>query len=536
MTNLPPSLPDERRHDLDALRGFAMLLGVVLHASIAYLGQNPWPVNDRSQSFVLGFVWAFIHGWRMELFFLIAGFFTAMVLRRDGPGGMLKRRGRRLAIPFLLGLAVVQPLNFWLDGTVRAARELQGTPASQFNEPIHEAVRRNDLDALKKTPPDDPELGNAQYLAAALGRQDALRVLLQRNDRRPAATMLAALHEETALHAAARFGQPASVRVILEGAQGRAWEREVLEAKNDSGQTARELANGDGRSSRKIARLLGLTVAMDDAVARAEVCDLLGDQPTMPGRLRLLSLARQPLLGHLWFMWVLLILTLAFAAWAWVDRRWALPAVPRWMLAEWTRLLWLMPVTTLLFWWATADVGFGITGDMAFAEKPAAILTYGLFFAFGAALRLRGCEPARVPWLAWIQLPLLVAFVLPLAFALGTWGAPTAHFLSAFLQAAFAWGMTFTLLDLFARHLAKPIAALRYLADASLWVYILHLPIVIALQWWMADWKLWPIVKCGLVIAITLAVLLLANHFLVRRTWLGWVLNGKRETEGGGRN
>lgn len=164
MTNLPPSLPDERRHDLDALRGFAMLLGVVLHASLAYLGHN-WVVADRGESVVLMFVWAFIHGWRMELFFLVAGYFTAMVLRRDGPGGMLKRRWRRLAIPFLLGLAIVQPIDFWLERKVRFDRELQGTPAAQLNEPIHEAVRRNDILALKNVAPDEPELGNAQYLA-----------------------------------------------------------------------------------------------------------------------------------------------------------------------------------------------------------------------------------------------------------------------------------------------------------------------------------------------------------------------------------
>lgn len=527
MTNLPPSLPDERRHDLDALRGFAMLLGVVLHASLAYLGHN-WVVADRGESVVLMFVWAFIHGWRMELFFLVAGYFTAMVLRRDGPGGMLKRRWRRLAIPFLLGLAIVQPVDFWLERKVRFDRELQGTPAAQLNEPIHEAVRRNDILALKNVAPDDPELGNAQYLAAALGRQDALRVLLKRSESRPAETMLAALHGETALHAAARFGQPEAARMILQGVKDQPGEQQVVEAKNDYDQTARELADGDERGSRKIARLIGLSPAVDDAPGRAEVRALLGAKQPSPARLHLSSLLHKPLLGHLWFMWVLLILTLAFTVWAWANQRWSLPTVPRWMLAEWTRLLWLIPVTTLLFWWATAAVGFGLTGEMSFAEKPSAIVTYGLFFAFGAALRLRGCEPARHPWLVWIQLPLLVTFVLPMAFAFGSWGDPVAHFIGAFLQACFAWGMSFTLLDLFAKHLSKPIGVIRYLADASLWVYILHLPIVIALQWWMATWRLWPIVKCGLVIAITLTVLLLANHFLVRRTWLGWVLNGKR--------
>ena len=37
------TVPETRRHDLDALRGFAMLLGVVLHISLAFF-PSFWPV------------------------------------------------------------------------------------------------------------------------------------------------------------------------------------------------------------------------------------------------------------------------------------------------------------------------------------------------------------------------------------------------------------------------------------------------------------------------------------------------------------
>jgi hypothetical protein len=214
--------------------------------------------------------------------------------------------------------------------------------------------------------------------------------------------------------------------------------------------------------------------------------------------------------------------------WAWVNERWNLPAMPRWMLAEWTRLLWLLPVTTLLFWWARRDIGFGIDGEMSVLEKPATMVFFGFFFAFGAAMRIRGCEPARIPWLAWIQLPALTFIVIPLAFFSAWSSKPATHLVSCGLQACVAWGMTFTLLDLFTAHFSKPIAAVRTLADASLWMYIAHLPLVIALQLWMVNWKLWPIVKCGLVCSLTFGSLLLINHFLIRRTWVGMLLNGKK--------
>lgn len=45
----------ERRHDLDALRSFAMLLGLGLHASFSFFSA-PWPVHDSRQNISIGLV------------------------------------------------------------------------------------------------------------------------------------------------------------------------------------------------------------------------------------------------------------------------------------------------------------------------------------------------------------------------------------------------------------------------------------------------------------------------------------------------
>ena len=37
----------DRFHDLDALRAFAMLLGIVLHACLFLMPVDAWPVQDR---------------------------------------------------------------------------------------------------------------------------------------------------------------------------------------------------------------------------------------------------------------------------------------------------------------------------------------------------------------------------------------------------------------------------------------------------------------------------------------------------------
>ncbi len=529
MSTLPPSLPDERRHDYDALRGFAMLLGIVLHACLAYTGPY-WVVQDRSESVLLTAVWGFIHGWRMELFFVLAGYFTAMVLRREGAVGMVKRRLRRLFIPFALAAVAILPLNHWISSVGLEQKWRRSLGTIQLTDGLYAAVRQGDLAALQKIAPDDPDLGNAQYLAAALGQTEALKVLLKRNNGRPAETMLARLHGEHALHAAARFGQPEAAQVIIDSARGHAWATEVLQAKNDNGQSPAQLTTGDENESWKIYGRLSLKhTEVQMKQGRGEVLALLEPGQKLAQRWsRLTAALHYPSLSHLWFMWVLIILTVFFGVWAWANERWHLPAMPRWMLAEWTRLLWLLPVTTLLFWWARKDSGFGVDGEMSVLEKPATLVFYGFFFAFGAALRIRGCEPARYPWLAWIQLPFLTFIILPLAFFSAWSSAPAIHFLSCALQACVAWGMTFTLLDIFTAHCAKPIKAVRALADVSLWMYVAHLPLVIALQLWMVNWKLWPIVKCGLICTITFSSLLLIDHFLIRRTWVGLLLNGKK--------
>lgn len=56
-----------RRHDLDALRGVAMLLGIALHAACAY-SRMPWPVIDVSSSLAYTLFTVAVHGFWMPLF------------------------------------------------------------------------------------------------------------------------------------------------------------------------------------------------------------------------------------------------------------------------------------------------------------------------------------------------------------------------------------------------------------------------------------------------------------------------------------
>jgi len=76
--------------------------------------------------------------------------------------------------------------------------------------------------------------------------------------------------------------------------------------------------------------------------------------------------------------------------------------------------------------------------------------------------------------------------------------------------------------------LSAPSARWRYLSDASYWMYLIHVPIVWGLQAWMLRWPLHWSVKFALNLAIAAVLLLASYHYLVRSTFLGKFLNGRK--------
>lgn len=81
---------DRRYYSLDALHGSMMMLGILLHSSIWYMSGplqgNPMP-SDQSTSYVFDILFYFIHSFRMPIFFIMAGFFTSLLIDKRGVKG-----------------------------------------------------------------------------------------------------------------------------------------------------------------------------------------------------------------------------------------------------------------------------------------------------------------------------------------------------------------------------------------------------------------------------------------------------------------
>jgi glucan biosynthesis protein C len=99
----------DRLHSLDAVRAFALLLGVFFHGAAGYVENFPaefWPWREPPSATLGGYFFV-THIFRMSLFFMIAGFFGRMVLERRGLRAFVKDRSKRIVLPLVVGLPIV---------------------------------------------------------------------------------------------------------------------------------------------------------------------------------------------------------------------------------------------------------------------------------------------------------------------------------------------------------------------------------------------------------------------------------------------
>lgn len=110
----------ERIYALDALRASTMILGVFLHGAVAYmtlpLPGLLWPVSDPSSGPGFDLVLWYLHGFRIPLFFLVAGFFASLLCEQRGPHEYMAHRLRRIGVPLVFAVLLILPASYYLWG------------------------------------------------------------------------------------------------------------------------------------------------------------------------------------------------------------------------------------------------------------------------------------------------------------------------------------------------------------------------------------------------------------------------------------
>lgn len=387
MSNQPNTASD-RIHALDSLRGAAMLLGIVLHGSLAYVQTPiPWAVADASKSLVFDLILVGVHGFRMQLFFVLAGFFGCLLYERMGAKDFAKQRTLRIFLPFIVGMLTIAPLVMgeFIYGNLR-----------QLN------------------PTFSPDLSSSPW-----------------------------------------------------------WEK-------------------------------------------------IGSV-------------------HLWF---LQYLTIFYAV--------ALAAIPFWRKLSMTRWpervhhifgtllksrikplpLAIVSMTILSF---SADWFNPENSGTQLLPTVCGLIYYLSFFTFGWLLyqqrdllnNFKRDYSSNLRLAAYSMLPVLVTAMSSQMYHAADY--ELLKFIGTFFYSLYTWFMIFGCVGLFLRHADVSHPSIRYLADASYWFYLWHLPIVVGLQIWLYSFELNAFVKFSLLNVVTVLVLWATYHFGVRYTWVGRWLNGPRK-------
>jgi hypothetical protein len=90
------------------------------------------------------------------------------------------------------------------------------------------------------------------------------------------------------------------------------------------------------------------------------------------------------------------------------------------------------------------------------------------------------------------------------------------------------WLFIFGFISIALRWLDRPVSRLRYLSDASYWMYLIHVPLLVWIQVLIAPVALPALIKGLITLGIAMPLLLWSYHFAVRPGWIGELLNGRR--------
>jgi glucans biosynthesis protein C len=394
MNNL--SLKTSRLDYLDAARAFALILGIIFHASISFMPIFiGWAVMDISTNSMVPIFMMIAHSFRLELFFLIAGFFSHMKFHGGDVQTFLKSRLVRIGIPFIIGWFLLRPLlvSCWIMG----AESMRG--------------EANILSALKAGFTTLSELPKDLFVGTHLWFLYYLLFI--------------------------------SISVVL------------------------------------LHHLLGL------------------HKPTQHKLVQLADTTTHWLCNSRLAIFVVAIPT---AACLWFMSHWGMD-----------------------------------TPDKTLVPQVPTSLIYGGFFLFGWLLHRQAALMeyfARVTWdkvviclLAAIAANLLSGVEMQLAHSHYT----LLKIGFVFSYAIMMWSLVSLTIGLFRHFFDRPSKTVRYLADSSYWLYLIHLPIVLWLQIAFAELPLHWSIKLGAICTITIFISILLYDAFIRSTFIGVVLNGKRK-------
>ncbi len=112
-----------------------MLMGIILHVAWLFIPyESGAPIMDVAANQPCNYVFYVTHIFRMQVFYLLAGFFARLVFLRLGYIGFAWHRFSRIAVPFAAGWLIMYPLFtlYWVWGGIQSGRIIMTEPFWSF--------------------------------------------------------------------------------------------------------------------------------------------------------------------------------------------------------------------------------------------------------------------------------------------------------------------------------------------------------------------------------------------------------------------
>lgn len=241
---------------------------------------------------------------------------------------------------------------------------------------------------------------------------------------------------------------------------------------------------------------------------------------------------------HLWFLEVLLIFYAVAALMGLIGKSvpqaaTALGAAVDWGLARVWPVALLMPATMACLW-AGSPGGWLPDGQRLFPE-PRVLFFYFQFFALGWLIHRSSTAGVVLqrkfrPYLGIGLAGLAGVLIVRIGSLSGTFHESLAVRLLGFAaDTASAWFLSLGLIGACLALVKNHHPAIRYVADASYWIYLIHLPIMLFVQIEIHSWHIPIIVKFLATLITTTAIGFATYALFVRHTPIGTLLNGPRK-------
>lgn len=240
---------------------------------------------------------------------------------------------------------------------------------------------------------------------------------------------------------------------------------------------------------------------------------------------------------HLWFLYYLLLITIAAATLALLLKKSKtftnrITSAFNWLIQKpILRILFFSGITFIIYLFMGTSM---VEASVYLSPDLNTFLFYFFFYITGWILFKSKPLLNTMMRYDWTSLILAILIATTQGIITQNWDSKTmmSQYLSSelimLLNAIIVWLFTFGITGLFIRYGSNHSERMRYISDASYWVYLIHLPLTAIIPAFIWNLPFPAIIKFLIVLSLTTFICFVSYHFLVRGSFVGKFLNGRK--------